>query len=75
MRAATKTLLMLIGLAAASTACRQAPPEDNFAIDNGAAGQTDIEALPPDESSAIPSNELANGGDEASNVNQLANSD
>jgi len=75
MCAATKTLLMLIGLAAASTACRQAPPEDNFAIDNGAAISTDIVALPPDESSATPTNELASGDDEASNVNQPANAD
>ena len=75
MCAATKTLLMLIGLAAASTACRQSPPEDNFAIDNGAASITDIEALPPDESVAAPTDELANGDDEASNANQPSDSD
>lgn len=72
MRAARRTLLTLIGLAAAS-ACRQSPPEQNIAIENSAAATTDIEALPPDESVATPPNDLVNGGDEASNVDEPAN--
>lgn len=73
MRAATRTLLVLIALAAASAACRQSPPEANFASDNGAAATTDIEALPPDESVETPANELPNGDNEASNADEPAN--
>lgn len=73
MCAATKTLLVLIGLAAATAACRQSPPEQNIATENSAAATTDIEALPPDESMATPTNELASGDDEASNVDQRSN--
>ena len=72
MRAALRTPLILIGLAAAS-ACRQSPPEENMAVENSAAAPTDIEALPPDESVATPTNELDSGDDEASNVDQPSN--
>ncbi len=74
MRVVPRALLALIGLAAAS-ACRQSPAEQNIALENSAAGMTEIEALPPDESTATPTNELANGDDEASNVGQPANAD
>ena len=73
MCAATKTLLVLIGLAAASTACRPSPQEQNITTENSAAATTDIVALPPDESSATPTNELASVDDEASNVDQPSN--
>jgi hypothetical protein len=72
MSAATRTLLVLIGLAVATAACRPTPQEQN--IENSAAATTEIEALPPDESMATPTNELANGDDEASNVDQPSNS-
>lgn len=74
MRAANRAQLTLIGLAAALTACRQAPSDQNIAIDNQAAAPTEIEALPPDESSATPTSELTNGDDEAANVDEPSNS-
>jgi hypothetical protein len=74
MRVAIRTLLIPLTLAAAS-ACRQSPPEQNIALENSAAGTTEIEALPPDESVATPTNELASGDDEASNVSEPANAD
>jgi hypothetical protein len=40
-------------------------------VDNNVAAEADIEALPPDESSATPSDELANG---ATEDNTAANS-
>jgi hypothetical protein len=70
MRVVTRGLLALIGLAAAS-ACRQTPPEQNLAPENSAAATTEIEALPPDESAATPTNEL--GGGEATNAEEPAN--
>ena len=73
MRAASKTQLALIGVTAAITACRQAPADHNVAAENQAAAPTEIEALPPDESSATPS-DLANGDDEAANVAGPSNS-
>ena len=72
MRAVARALLIPITLASAA-ACRQTPPEQNIGVENGAAGTTDVEALPPDESDATPSNELANGDDEASNVDEPTN--
>lgn len=73
MRAVTKTLLILIGLGAASTACRQSPPEQNVGVDNGASATTEIEALPPDESVGSPADELANAGEEESTADEPAN--
>jgi len=73
MRAANRALLVLIGFAAASAACRQSPPEQNIAVDNGASATTDIEALPPDESVATPADERVNGGGETSNGDEPAN--
>lgn len=75
MRAANKIPAILFGFAAALCGCRQAPADHNVVIDNQATAPADIEALPPDESAATPSNELANGDDEAANVGQQTNSD
>ena len=75
MRVANNAQLALFALAAALTACRQAPPNQNIAVDNQAAAPTEIEALPPDESAATPTAELANGDDEAANVGAQSNSD
>jgi hypothetical protein len=62
MRIATK-FLVLGGALAALAACKQ-QSDQNIAVDNIAAN-ADVEALPPDESSATPSNELMNGTDNA----------
>ena len=70
MRFANRALPVLIGLAAAAAACRPAQDQD-APVENSAAGPTEIEALPPDES-ATPDAELANG-DQASNGDAAAN--
>ena len=67
MRVVTK-LLVVAGAAVATAACQKQAAE-NIAIDNVAAN-ADIEALPADESSTTPSDELANGQDSAE-VNDL----
>ena len=72
MRNAHKLFALLRSFTALS-ACRNSQQEENVAIDNDAATPTDIEALPPDESSATPSNELVNGADNA-DVADLNNS-
>jgi hypothetical protein len=67
MRIVTK-LLVLAGAAVATTACQKQSAE-NIAIDNIAAN-ADVETLPADESSTTPSDQLANGQDNA-DVNEL----
>ena len=67
MRIVTK-LLVLAGAAVATTACQKQSAE-NIAIDNLAAN-ADVETLPADESSTTPSDQLANGQDNA-DVNEL----
>jgi len=62
---------LLIGLAAAA-ACQKSPTDQNVVLDINNASPNDIEALPPDESSATPSNELVNGDDNP-DVNELDN--
>jgi hypothetical protein len=64
MRAALRTLktVLVISLAAVG-GCQKNDADRNITIDN--ASPAEIEALPPDESSATPSNELANGADNA----------
>ena len=62
MRKATK-LLVLGGTVLAVAACKE-QSDQNIAVDNIAAN-ADVEALPPDESSETPSNELINGADNA----------
>jgi hypothetical protein len=61
-------LLVLAGAAVATTACQKQSAE-NIAIDNIAAN-ADVETLPADESSTTPSDQLANGQDNA-DVNEL----
>jgi hypothetical protein len=59
--------IAIAALLGASAACnkQQPPPEQNIVIDtNAAMANADIETLPPDESSATPSNELINGADQ-----------
>lgn len=73
MRAANRALLL--GVALASAACRQAPSDENVAFDNQATTTTDIEALPPDESVATPTDELVNGDGEASNADAPSNTE
>jgi hypothetical protein len=69
---AANRIVLLIGLAAVA-ACSKAPQDQNFAFDNNAATSADVEALPPDESSETPSNELVNGTDNPA-VNDLNSS-
>jgi hypothetical protein len=57
MSAAAKSIVLL---ALALCACREAPKD---AVTNNAT-VTDVEALPPDESVATPTDELANGAAE-----------
>ena len=59
MRAAASSLALLLALAACNDAAQDAET-NNAAI-------TDIEALPPDESVATPTDELANGAAEPTN--------
>jgi hypothetical protein len=64
MRNADKVFALLIGLAAIA-GCQKSATGENAAAPRNSAAPVDIEALPPDESSATPSNELANGADNA----------
>ena len=64
MRALGMTVL-LIGVAAAVPACKKNASDQNIAVSNNILANADIETLPPDESSETPSNELANGADDA----------
>jgi hypothetical protein len=63
MRAANWAFL-LFGLGAVA-ACRNNQAEQNITITDNIPANADIEALPPDESSATPTNELENGSDNA----------
>ena len=66
MRAAMKTLktVLVVSLAAAG-GCEKNDAAQNQSISIDNASPAEIEALPPDESSATPTNELANGADNA----------
>jgi hypothetical protein len=67
------TNLLLVAFAAiAVAACRKEPATQNEVAANEVAANADIEALPADESSATPSNELVNGADDA-DVNAATN--
>lgn len=61
MRNANSTLLILLACAAIG-GCNKSQSE-NVAMANNSAAPADIEALPADESSATPSNELVNGAE------------
>jgi len=52
----------LFVFAAGLCACQRDQSDQNIAINNNAA---DVEALPPDESSATPTDQLENGADNA----------
>jgi hypothetical protein len=56
--------VLLIG-AALSVAWQKNQADQNIAITNNVPADADIEALPPDESSETPTNELATGTDNA----------
>ncbi len=65
MRAAIRTLKTVLVVSLAATGgCAKNQADQNIAMQNSTA-PAEIEALPPDESSATPSNELANGADNA----------
>ena len=67
------TVMLLGGTALAIAGCRKDQnPDQNVIIENGIPANADIEALPPDESSATSSNELVNGTDNP-DVNDLGN--
>jgi hypothetical protein len=70
---ATRLMMLLIGTAAAVTACRNNQSDQNIAIGDNMPANADIDVLPPDESSETPPNELANGADNA-DVADLNNS-
>ena len=61
MRAAASLLPLLLGLSACNDAPQQAETNNSAAI-------TDVESLPPDESVATPTDELANGAAEPTNT-------
>lgn len=72
MRNVTKGPVLLVAILALA-ACSDRSAE-NVAIDINNASPSEIEALPPDESSETPTNELANGADNA-DVSDLNASD
>lgn len=61
MRAAISILALLLMLGA----CSEAPPQG----ETNDAAITEVEALPPDESVATPTDELANGAAEPADAN------
>ena len=69
MRNADKVLasiLLVAGVAGSLAACSKPQADtNNAAAQTNAAIPPDVEALPADESSATPSNELVNGSDNA----------
>ena len=75
MRNVTKGPVLLVAILALA-ACSDRSAE-NVAIDINNAAPGDIEALPPDESSATPSDQLVNGDDNAdvNDLNAASNSD
>jgi len=68
--------MLVLTVAAGLAACNKPANENNVVtVDNDAATPADVEALPPDESSATPSNELVNGSDnpDVNDVNAATN--
>ena len=55
---------VLLMATAAIAACQQQRSDQNIVVTNNMSG-ADIEALPPDESSETPTDELENGSDNA----------
>jgi hypothetical protein len=64
MRAALITTFIIAATALAACGKQDEAHEQNIVMDNGVMANADIEALPPDESSATPSNQLINGADD-----------
>jgi hypothetical protein len=62
-----RNVLSLSGLliAAALSGCKNQQADQNVVITNEIPANADIEALPPDESTGTPSDELVNGEDNA----------
>lgn len=68
-------LIFFAVVAAMIAACSKQPATDqNVLIDTNVPADADVEALPPDESSGTPSDQLANGDDNA-DVGDLGNAD
>jgi hypothetical protein len=55
--------VLLVGVAATVPACKKNQAEQNIVVSNNIMDNADIEALPPDESSETPTNELSTGDD------------
>jgi hypothetical protein len=74
MRAAVMALMLA---SAALAGCQKKQAEENIVITNEIPANADVEALPPDESVGTPTEELANGADNAdvSDLNASTNSD
>lgn len=63
---------LIIGALAALAACSsQSNPDQNVVITDNVPAGADVEALPPDESSATPTDELENGTDNE-DMNEIA---
>jgi hypothetical protein len=75
---APRLLIAALVLGAAPGCHKSTSPQnaqtDELALNNTAAAPADIEALPPDESSATPSNQLVNGDDNPDVNDTTANS-
>ena len=69
-------LVLLVAAAAGAAACNNDRSEQNMAIDINNASPSEIEALPPDESSATPTDQLENGAAnaDAADLNNSGNS-
>ena len=77
MRNALKVLTASIAFMCVAACNKQEPQTDqNVAIDINTVSPNDIEALPPDESSGTPSDQLANGDDnpDVNDLNSASNS-
>ena len=73
------SMALLVAVAALTIAAcnKQEENDQNIIVDNGVMSNAEIEALPPDESSSTPSDQLANGDDNAdvSDLNAASNAD
>jgi hypothetical protein len=67
---ADRILVAIATIALAACTQQKQPPEQNIVMDNAVDANAEIETLPPDESSGIPSNQLVNG-DDSPDVNDL----
>jgi len=71
------TTFILAGCALGLAGCKDGgnADEQNIVLTNEIPANAEFEALPPDESSATPSNELANGEDspDVSDLNATSN--